>query len=255
MARYRSWVERGEIIKATIAATAPTPLSQFDLTPSEEIFYRLRAERVVAKMARQSSTFKAYYGLRRVNQLLPLMSPSAACAAIAIIAAIVVGIRFRAHDDAATMLSACVAVFVASVGWAITSAVTHNNAVRQNTTNLIFARFSQSAYTESLHAFHEQFGYGLNPKITLPEVRNLQSTGTEKQRKAASAIFYILNYFEYISVGIHKGDINRSIVEENMKGMISFYYDKCEPLILDSNKANPKAAEYLIKLRTHYRDP
>ena len=43
---YRSWAERREIVTAIIAERNPQPVETFNLTPSEEVFFRARANRV-----------------------------------------------------------------------------------------------------------------------------------------------------------------------------------------------------------------
>jgi hypothetical protein len=60
---YRNWDERCEIIRAAIADTNPRPLAEFNLTPSEEVYYRARSHKSVEALAKKASAFTAYYAL------------------------------------------------------------------------------------------------------------------------------------------------------------------------------------------------
>lgn len=256
MARgYRSWSERREIIRAIIADTSTKSLDSFDLTPSEEVFFRARSTRMVEALARKTSTFKSYYSMPTAR---PFGYVVGLCALI-VTGTVAAGVYlYLASEDATEvypLLAACATLGIAAIGWVVAGGITHRNTIRQNTNNIIFARFSQATFTEALHRFHTEFGYDENTKITDMKLEALRSTGKDDDRKAATAAGYLLNYFEFISAGVLHGDLDKNIVRNNFRGAIIFYYDKCEPYIRSSNRQNPRVYEHLIKLRTHYREP
>lgn len=253
--RYRSWSERREIIRAVIAETAIKPLSDFDLTESEEIFFRARSARAVHNLAQRTSAFKAYYSL-------PLSRPFRLVIALATIlvaiALVVMGYIFfakRSNADLYPLLAACGTIIVATVVGTVGAGIAHRNAVRQNTSTILFARFAQTAFTESLHRFHTVFGYDPKNVITREMVAAARGSKDEQRAKGGDAVVYILNYYEYLAAGVLCGDLDYDVIARNMRGILIYYYDMCEPFIRQHRTANPKAFENITKLRTHFREP
>lgn len=250
---YRTWAERREIVAAIIAERNPKPLESFKLTASEEVFFRARANRVLHEVGRRTSIFKAYYDLRTKKPFRKVLGVTAIFASFAVIAAIYLFITQRGHADVYPLFAACAAITVASIGWCVAAWIAHRNAIRQNTVNLLVARFSQATFGESMHRFHTEFGYGYEvvSRALILAARSRDQEGA----KASETPNYLLNYFEFIAAGVMNGDLDADIVRDNIKGFVSYYYDKCEPFISESYARNPKAFEFLRKLRTHYREP
>lgn len=252
---YRSWAERREIIRSVIAETNPQPLGAFRLTDSEEVFYRMRAAKAVEQLARRSSAFKAYYRLPTAKPFGLVVSMSALIAGAAAIAAVY--LLWHRHDGSPPypLLAACATVMVAAIGWAVGGWITHRNTVRQNTNSILFARFSQASFGEALHRFHRQFGWTIDNAVTSESLDALRTSANEDDMRAAAAATYILNYFESIASGVLHGDLDQTIVHDNVRGLICSYHDKCAPHIRARNRANARTYANLIKLRTHYREP
>lgn len=252
---YRSWAERREIIRSVIAETNPQPLQAFRLTPSEETYYRARSAKAVEQLARRSSAFKAYYRLPTAKPFGLVVSMSALTAGAAAIAALY--LLWYRHEGSPPypLLAACATVMVAAIGWAVAGWITHRNTVRQNTNSILFARFSQAPFGEALHRFHRQFGWKVDGAVTSEHLDSLRASPKEDDMRAAAAAVYILNYFESIASGVLHGDLDQTIVHDNVRGLICSYHDKCAPHIRARNRANSKTYENLIKLRTHYREP
>lgn len=251
---YRSWRERKDIIRAVIASGSNSPLEKFNLTDEELRFYRSRAERSVLYTVVRTSIFKANYKVIKKDLFLPTILWVAFVVAAAMISAFMIYTHISDENRTAPLVG-CITAVVAAFGWAVTSSVSHANSVRQNTTNLLFARFSQASFKDSLHTFHKKFGYGPYPLVSLQDARTLQCSIDEEDQRAVASIFYILNYYEFISAGIHKGEIDIEIVKDHMRSTFIYYYDKCLPLINESNKSNPKSAEYFIKVTSSFREP
>lgn len=252
--RYRSWAERRQIISAIIAETQPPPLESFSLSPSEEVFFRARSKRAVARLARQTATFKAYYSLRTTKPFLYILGVTGLVVTFGIAAGLYLAIRGSGNIHLYPLLAACATITVAAIGWCVGAWIAHRNAVRQNTTNMIFARFSQAVFADSIHRFHDAFGNRVEEKVSTDMIRALKAKGGEDAKAGESAI-YLLNYYEFISAGVMRGDLDAQIINDNIKGVLCFYYDKCEPHVLAANRRNPKIFEHLMKLRTHYREP
>ena len=252
---YRSWAERREIIRAVIAETNSRSLSDFQLTASEEVYFRARSEKSVNRLARCSSSFKAYY---RLPTAKPFNLVVAISLATSLGAAVVAGYLWwhsQVGQPPSPIVAACVTVAAAAIGWTVAGWNTHRNTVRQNTNAILFARFSQAPFGDALHRFHKEFGWADGGPVTSDRLRALSASGEDDKMKAAAAAIYILNYYDSIASGVLHGDLDQRIVSDNVRGLVCAYFDKCAPHILGSNKKNPRTFENLIKLRTHYREP
>lgn len=253
--RYRSWAERRAIIRSIIAETNPQPLQQFQLSKSEEAYFRDLASKAVAALAIRSSAFKGYYKPPIAKPFGLVVRVSALTSAIATLGAAYLIWHQQRGGQPDPLLASCATITVAAVGWALLGWIAHRNTVRQNTNAILFARFSQAPFGEAIHRFHKQFGWKLNDPVTSETLEALRRSGDENGMRAAAAAVYILNYFESISSGVLNGDLDHRIVRDNVRGFICNYHDKCAPHIRASNVQNPKAYEHLIKLRTHYLEP
>lgn len=253
--RYRTWAERSEIIRSVIAETAPRPLSAFDLTPSEEVYFRARSARAVARLARRSSSFTAYYRLPTAKPFNLTVAVSVATSIAAAGVAAYLWWHAQAGQPLSPLVAACVTVVAGAIGWTVAGWNAHRNAVRQNTNAILFARFSQAPFGDALHRFHKQFGWNDGGAVTSERLRALSATGEDDAMKAAAAAIYILNYYESIAAGVLHGDLDQRIVGDNVRGLVCAYFDKCAPHIMASNRRNPRTFENLIRLRTHYREP
>lgn len=152
------------------------------------------------------------------------------------------------------LLSACVTVAVVAIGWVAAGWTSNRNTIRQNTNNMLFARFSHTAFGEAMHRFHTAFGNEVAPQVTEERLQELRSLGDEESIKTATSVTYLLNYYEFIASGVIRGDLDAEIIRDNIRGLICFYHDKCSPYIFLHNRQNPRVYENLIKIRTHYRE-
>jgi hypothetical protein len=185
-------------------------------------------------------------------------SPVVFISVVVILADLIAGIEVywrTSQNPAYPVFAALVTVAAVAAGWLVVGGIAHRNTVRQNTSALLFARFAQAPFGDAMHRFHHQFGYGLNTRVTREEVYSLIDSGDEEKLKAAGSVGYLLNYFEFIGEGVLRGDLDRGIVERNLRGVLCYYYDKCEPFIRAAQFDNPRVYEHLVKLRTHYREP
>jgi hypothetical protein len=255
---YRSWAERRAIINAVIADSNPPPLTSFSLSPNEETYFRSRAQKAVDALAKKTSEFRAYYALPTENPFWYVTGLVLIIVAMAVAGAIYIRLRSQGTPDSYPLLAACATVAIAAIASGVAGWIAHRNAIRQNTINILFTRFSQAPFGEAMHRFHRAFEYDTNIKVTKEWVAKLRASSSADQDenwKAATSVGYLLNYFEFIAAGVIKGDLDHAIVRDNIRGFIISYHDKCEPYIRDANRNNPKIFEHLIKIRTHYREP
>lgn len=252
--RYRSRKELRDIIRAVIADSNPPPLSSFKFDPGEEEFFRARTARSVDQLARKCSKFKAYYVMPTQNPFSVVVAISALVIATSFMVGL--GVYWRTYNDPAyPIFAALIAIAGGAAGWWIIGGIAHRNTVRQNTNTMLFARFSQAPFGEAMHRFHHTFKYGLDSRVSRTDMLELIDSGDEAKLQAAAAVAYLLNYFEFIASGVLRGHLDAKIVEENIKGFLSYYYDKCEPYIRERSFSDPGIYEHLIKIRAHYREP
>ncbi len=229
-------------------------ITSLSLTDSEDNFYRSRAHRALDEAARAASNFKAYYSLPTAKPFLSVVIPSAF---IVIASSIFALLIYSATDDpskAAPIFAACLTITVIALGWVFVGWNSHNNTVRQNTNNLLFARFAHSPFSEAIHRFHSTFGIDKKVPISWEEFEKMRLAESEEDRRAAESLIYILNYYEFIASGVVRGDLDKKVVRDNIRGNIEFYHDKCFSIIRTARKTNPRTFEYLSKIRAHYRE-
>lgn len=251
--RNRDFAERRKIIRAYVAEDTEL-ISGFDLDEGEQNYYHSRAARALDKTARQTSHFSAYYALPTAQPFLYVVIPSLLIVAAAAIFAILI---YSLSDDpskAAPIFAACLTITVIALGWTFVGWNSHNNTVRQNTNNILFARFAHQPFSEAVHRFHMKFGHGDDPRIEWETFCEMRKSTDEEDRKAAAALAYLLNYYEFIASGVIRGDLDKKVIRDNIKGTIIFYHDKCWPVIRVLRKTNPLTFEFLSKIRAHYRE-
>ncbi len=251
---YRKFDERVQIIRAIVAAEPTPPLESFKLSASELTYYRQRASKRIEQLASEASAFKEYYALPAENPFNYVIVISSFVIVSSI--SFAVYLYFNARGAPAyPVYAALMSIAAIAAGWVIAGWITHRNTIKQNTNNLIFARFAQAPFGEAIHQFHFAFGSDIGRKVTEEELAKFRNSESREDRKVSSSVTYLLNYYEFISSGVLRGDLDQRIVRENLKSIICYYYDRCEPYIIASAKRNPSVFEYLIKLRAHYRRP
>lgn len=251
---HRSISDRRAIIAAIIAEQGTRPLSEFHLTGPEDIFFRARARRALDRVARNTGAFKQFYKMPTEKPFAYIAGLSALIVVFAVLGASYVLIRGRGDVAHYPILAACGTIAVATLGWGVAAWIAHRNMVRQNTTNIIFARFAQTAFGDAMHRFHRQFGHDVSDQVSRDRVLILREKGDDESLRAAESVNYLLNYYEFIAGGVIKGDLHPKIVRRNLRGVICYYYDKCEAFILEGNRRNRRAFCNLIKIRAHYRE-
>lgn len=247
---HRARDERREIIRAIISDQS---LDSFGLSEKETLFFRRRSARALDQAVRSTGAFTEYYVLPTEKPFGRVVFSAGLVIAACIVAFI--WVYRTAHDTPPwPIYAALIAISAAAAGWIVTSDVAHRNTVRQNTNAVVFARFAQAPFGDAITRFHDAFGYTVSPRISAAQMAELRASERETDRRAASSVIYLLNYFEFVASGVLRGDLDARIVQENNRGLICHYYDKCSPLIDALNRSNPLAYEHLRKLRTSYHE-
>jgi len=255
MGKYRSRAECRDIVRSVIAASSPPPLESFDLSRSEDNFFRRRTARALDRAAKDTCVFTEYYALPIARPVWNLIGAAAAMILGVFSAATIFYLYAPASVDRMPLFTGSLAVTVAAVGWVVAGGFTYRNTVRQNTINILFARFTTGPINEAFYRFGKEFGYDEHQHITPKRLAELRATGNEDDRKAAGTVGFILNYFELLANGVICGDFDHRVVKNSIRGSIVYFYDRCEPFIRAAAEEDARTYEQLRRLRANYREP
>lgn len=255
MSKYRSRAECRDIVRAIIAESAPPPVASFNLSQSEENFFRRRTARAIERAGKDTCVFTEYYALPMARPVRNLVLASAVMIAAALAATGILYAYSPAGADQTRLFSGSLAVIVAAVGWVVAGGFNHRNTIRQATNNMLFARFTTGPVNEAFYRFGRAFGYNQPTPVTPRRLAELRASDSEDDWKAASSVGFLLNYFELIANGVIRGDLDHRIVRDTIRGVIVYYYDRCEPFIRECVDDDPRTYEQLRRLRAHYREP
>lgn len=138
----------------------------------------------------------------------------------------------------------------ALTGWIITAMVTVRNSIKQHTINALLQSRLSATYMAHADIVNRNF---IAPDGSL---KPLLQTELEVQSEATQAklnsLRYILNYIEFISIGIRYGDLHESLLKSSLRGIVLNAFRFSEAYIKHSQKANTKAYENLVWLRNRW---
>lgn len=138
----------------------------------------------------------------------------------------------------------------AITGWIITAMVNVRNSIKQHTINTLLQSRLSATYMAHADIVNKNF---IAPDGTL---RPLQQSELEAQSDATqiklNSLRYILNYIEFISIGIKYGDLHESLLKSSLRGIVLNAYKFSEVYIRHSQKINIRAYENLMWLRNRW---
>lgn len=138
----------------------------------------------------------------------------------------------------------------ALTGWIITAMVTVRNSIKQHTINALLQSRLSATYMAHADVVNRNF---LAPDGSLmpllPSELEAQSDATQAK---LNSLRYILNYIEFIAVGIRYGDLHESLLKSSLRGIVLNAFRFSEAYIKHSQKANMKAYENLVWLRNRW---
>lgn len=139
-------------------------------------------------------------------------------------------------------------IVAAVTGWIITSWVSLRNTKRQHTiTVLLQSRLSQAYQQRMKDAIAI---YPVTPNLTLFQECDLNCP---EKKEAIEGIKYLLNYFEFIAVGIKYGDLDEKTLRQSMRGILNTLVTISDIYIKYSIKKYPLVYEHLLWLNNKWR--
>ena len=230
----------------------------FDLhrvSTMDRALYQRMADEMVQRVIARHSSFSEYYRVSIKNPLGASLWLAGALATTAGMAAIALlqTIEWKAlvASSALNGVIGLFAITAAAAGWGVSSWVAHRNTRSKHTLDIVAARFSQPAFSQALADFNAGF-VGL--KITEALVAEFATSHDPVKINAVRGMRYLVNFFEFISVGIIYGEFDERIIAKTLRGNIRYVYDKCAGWIGELQQRNPKTLEHFTRVRAHYED-
>jgi len=136
------------------------------------------------------------------------------------------------------LLSCLLSLSFVSAGWWVTLYI----ARRQNTLNIINTSRLSETYTNQVNTLTKVYPQGVQIPYEHMEIRD-----DDNIFRAIRAESYILNYFEFITIGIKQGDFDEKLCREYFCGIFNSQLFKSENFIKFHHKRDPKIYEYFIQ--------
>lgn len=167
--------------------------------------------------------------------------------------------RILGHDVPKLVLSNwlfLIGVVSAITGWIVSGYITLRNSIKQHTINtLLQSRLSATYMAEARHINKTFFNPGMGKEPV--ELSKLIDPDNVDDR---AAVDYVLNYFEFLAVGIRHGDLDKNVLKHTMRGILVRLYEKMELYLKymreDDGKVvrKPTQLEHLTWLYNEWKD-
>lgn len=142
-----------------------------------------------------------------------------------------------------------IGVYLAAVGWLTSAIVTVRNSVKQHTiTTLLQTRLSATYMEKAMKAlnFYSQGNY--SPRSPAPS--DAVKAATEKFE-----IEYVLNYLEFLAVGVRFADLHEDVLKKSMRGIVVRFTKTSEHYIADLRQQHgPATYDNLIWLYVRWHN-
>ncbi|WP_317057626.1 DUF4760 domain-containing protein [Roseovarius rhodophyticola] len=164
---------------------------------------------------------------------------------------------------AASTLTAILGLGFAIWTYIQTTRKTQQDRRKQHTITILLETRLSETYSQ-LNKTRKQVyppGKDINPEQFYTDyVSEYSSTSTDApsmdcRRSAAEALSVILNYYEFLAVGLADGDLDEAMLKKTIRGVMCRLVDDARYLIAAEQKTNLKTFEHLIDLYASWRDP
>lgn len=251
----RRWSDQKAICRAILCGRAEEAFRTYGVPPLEQPIYQRLAEEALENAIARRTTARRYFRARIRN---PIRISTLLSSTIGIISfAFGLWLFWRVDfSDAQTfpLMSSVAAVWaigVAAVGWGVSAWIAHRNNRSKYTLDTVAARYSQPAFSEALKNFNAKFK---GVRISEQLVTQMSSSTDLDDLNAVQSLRYLLNYFEFLAVGILHGELDERIVARTMRGNLIYVYDHAAKYITELQASNPKTLENFSLVRMHFQE-
>jgi hypothetical protein len=246
---------RETICVEVLRGRATEAFEGYRVSELDQALYRKWAQEIVSGVVAKRSPFKRYSRARIRRPMRWVVVLAATIATFCGVCAfrILSNIDLSNHDTypLASAFAGLLAIAAASIGWGATTVVSARNTKINHTLTIASERFSKSDFSEKANTFNTFFrGKRINKAL----IDSLAASTVQDERDALQALRYLLNFFEYVSVGVLNGELDEGIIKKTLRGNLLYYYDQCSTYIWEEQRRNPKVLENLTQLRSHFRE-
>lgn len=139
------------------------------------------------------------------------------------------------------------AAITAMSGWIVASVITVRNTVKQHTiSTLLQSRLSATYMTYADKVSGHYIAYDLERKAC-PSLAKAPTDGIDE-----AALRYILNYFEFIAIGIRKGDLDEAMMKDSLRSILMKNVAMSRQWIDDCRSKSPRLYRHLAWLHSRW---
>ncbi len=132
-------------------------------------------------------------------------------------------------------------------GWLVTSWVTLRNSIKQHTiTTLLQSRLS-ATYMGYADKVGSHYGAYDKRKKANPELKENPTDGIDEM-----ALRYILNYFEFLAIGIKRGEFDENMLRDSLRGILKKNVNMSRLWIAAVRKDNPNLYCHVVWLHQRW---
>lgn len=160
------------------------------------------------------------------------------------------------EDNNKTGMAVLMGALFATAGWTFTTYMGAKNAIKAHTMNILIQMRTSTELNKHRANIQKRFGY--STKISREELskmiaeRDKPASGYENgETPVGESIRYVVNFFEFMSAGVHLEDLDEDLIRETMRSIFINFYNFSEDYIAyavgdDYGKRNER-------LYRHYR--
>jgi hypothetical protein len=136
----------------------------------------------------------------------------------------------------------------AIVGWVVAAYIARRNSTKQHTMNLLTQTRISSEMNSRLKIATDTFPVGTPMTATDIQTKTLSHEGIR-------AALYLLNYYEFLAVALHHGDLDHDLLKDCVRGQLCEMYERFKALIdhvISIDPRGPQQSARFIHLRRLY---
>jgi len=161
---------------------------------------------------------------------------------VSVLVSLAVFLIVASYLKSETATAILLGAFFATVGWLYTGYQTTRNARKSHTMTILVQLRNSETFQKHRIAVLARFPSGR--KVTADDLPALRSETVDPQTQrppTLESIIYIANYYEFISVGVKTGDLDREMIQQTLRAILVLWYDHFEALLDERRRTNPKA--------------
>ena len=133
---------------------------------------------------------------------------------------------FAAHWQA---FAVCLVGATGTLTWALTNSVTVQNLRIQHTFDILLRMRENTVFLQHRDNLLQRYPQGQRIKLT-----DIEGLLSERNDNFSSSLYesvrYLLNYYEFISYGIRKGDLDSTLMEQTVGDIMIRFREKVRPI-------------------------